>query len=160
MAPKRAPAEEPDAKRRRLDNVVASRGVSSRGLVDVAKRLAEHGGPVTRHDIRSHLAATLNEVSDIVKLPMEDGTEFEWTVGSADKLLRYVAGRSEKFNALLSRAVASAGGEPLRMVLYMDEVTPGDALAQRHATKQSGQCVSSSWTSASTCFSAKRCGSR
>ena len=135
MAPKRAPAEEPDAKRRRLDNLVGTRGVSQRGLVEVARKLAEAPGPVTRQDIQSHLAATLNEVSDIVKLPMQDGTEFEWTVGSADKLLRYVAGRSETFNALLSRAVASAGGEPLRMILYMDEVTPGDALALWHGSK-------------------------
>ena len=36
------------------------------------------------------------------------------------------------YEELFAKAVMSVGGRPLSLVLYMDEVTPGDALAFRH----------------------------
>eukprot|EP00959_Pyramimonas_sp_CCMP1952_P446429 9347088-Pyramimonas_sp.AAC.1 len=61
------------------------------------------------------------------------GKPFNWHVGNVGNLLRHVRRESSEHAAIIERAVE--GGIPLTLVLYLDEITPGDALAPRHDRK-------------------------
>ena len=63
-----------------------------------------------------------------IKLPMSDGKEFTWSVCNVPRLVEYFAAEASTFRVLMERGIAASHGEPLRGILYLDEVTPGNVL--------------------------------
>ena len=61
---------------------------------------------------------------------------WHWSRANVQKLLPYMCAQSVAFRTLVQRAVGSVpAGQPLRLALYYDEVTPGNALALDNARK-------------------------
>ena len=126
------------ARRRRLSDVIATPGVSGKALVRIAKKLAEpgHAQEVTLHAVLSTIEGVFDDVGTTIELPMQDNKPpFAWKLARIDKLLQYVCKASPVYSELLTVVANRVRGAPLSLVLYMDEVTPGDALALRHDRK-------------------------
>ena len=123
-----------EAKRRRIAELVSTPGLTGKALARVAKKLAEPGSAeeVTLHAVYDTIGATFNSVGVTIKLPMAgEGPPFDWRVCRFDKLLRRACRESSVYEELFAKAVRLVNGRPLSLVLYMDELTPGDALALR-----------------------------
>ena len=67
-------------------------------------------------------------------VPWKGGT-FAWDVARIDLLIRYMYNETAVYRSLMDKAIAKAGSEPLRLIIYHDEVTPGDLLHPDHQRK-------------------------
>ena len=127
------------ATRRKVSELVRTSGITGRALAEVAKKIS-HQPDIAEHVTRPVISATcddvINAVSTTIQLPVDGGgAPFEWTIARVDKLLNYMCRESTSYSEWFAKAVSSAHGAPLNLVLYADEVTPGDALALRHDRK-------------------------
>ena len=64
-----------------------------------------------------------------------DGKDFIWELAKPDLLVQYFTSHSSSFARLMEKAVRKAGGKDLSLVVYNDEVTPGNPLAVNNKRK-------------------------
>lgn len=83
-----------------------------------------------RKDLSEFAMGTLASVAQAIELPMEDGSTFQWEFASPVKLLRLMLDTCAVFRDMFLRTTAAAVGrhEPLSIILYHDEFTPGQVL--------------------------------
>ena len=127
------------AKRRKVSELLRTKGITGRALVELGKKISQQPDVfehVTRSNIQETITDVLSAVSTTIQLPMDGGgAPFEWTLAQVDKLLNHMCRESTSYRERFAEAVSNARGAPLKLVLYADEVTPGDALALRHDRK-------------------------
>jgi len=124
-----AASTERDAKRRRLKEVVGLKGISSEALVAVLRKVKEKKiEPASRWEVHSLLEKEWARVEHTIALPIAGGGSFEWKIARVDLALKYFAQECVNFKVALADAVTQAQGEPLRAIVYLDEVVPGNVL--------------------------------
>ena len=74
----------------------------------------------------------LDDVLCIVDLPLIDGTTYKWHIGRPQRVLRFLASHSDALKRVL-QSMPSSPDEPLTVLHYHDEVTPGHLLAPVHS---------------------------
>jgi hypothetical protein len=116
-------------------------GLSDSGLVSILQKLRSDRtllteGPTHRLQLYRHKQNLYNEFGHQITMPLEKGGAFQWEVARADKLLRFFCKESEEYAALMERTLRQLSpGEPLGLLLYNDEVTPGNVLAPDNKRK-------------------------
>ena len=85
-----------------------------------------------RYDLDCARAEILDDVLCIVDLPLIDGTTYKWHIGRPQRVLRFLARHSDALKRVL-QSMPSSPDEPLSVLHYHDEVTPGHLLAPVHA---------------------------
>ena len=84
---------------------------------------------LSRNEIMSVVTETYSRVAHTVSLPLHHGGDFKWDVCRPDLLLRYFVEKCDIFNKVVQNTVRRTGqGVPLNIVLYCDEITPGNIL--------------------------------
>jgi hypothetical protein len=92
------------------------------------------------------IARLCDKVSVIVQLQLEDGNMFAWTLGSPVKVLQTHRLESTSFRNLFEALMAkspSTQQNPWNLVLYHDELTPGNVLKPMNGRKIC--CMYFSW---------------
>ena len=85
-----------------------------------------------RYDLDCARAEILDDTLCIVDLPLIDGTTYKWHIGRPQWVLRFLASHSDALKRVL-QGMPSSPDEPLSVLNYHDEVTPGHLLATVHA---------------------------
>ena len=125
-----------DKKRKDLDDAMRRlkfRGVSGRELhallLDIKKSpqvldaVTDGNVNVWSKDCHKRFRSQMTTVI----LPLLEGT-FEWTFFSFSKLVSLHAQENQAFAAALKQAMSQSKGEPLKIILYADELTPGNVI--------------------------------
>ena len=107
-------------------------GVSKSKVAEVCERLQALDGPVTRRHLQ---AAQGRLLEPCIRTLRVRGTELDVEVLDLQRAVTTWLQHSEEARQLWSRSVASASGEPWRMVLGWDEFDPGKALIGFHSRK-------------------------
>ena len=85
-----------------------------------------------RYDLECARAQIQDDVMCIVDLPLIDGTIYKWHIGRPQRVLRFLASHLDALKRIL-QGMPSSPDEPLRVLHYHDEVTPGHLLAPVHS---------------------------
>ena len=88
---------------------------------------------LTRNQIGDTLREEWDSISTTIELDLDDGGTYSWDHFRLDKLLVYIAEECVEFQRLLVMALAVQA--VLSLVLYADEVTPGNPLAPDNQRK-------------------------
>jgi hypothetical protein len=119
-----------DSKRRRLTSLVGLKGVTTEALASILENIRSAGDvpDLSAWQINRFVRQELDRVKLVLPLPQQDGQEFAWPVCRLDRLLQYYCEACPLFLAEFSRALRHAGDQPLNLILYLDEVVPGNLL--------------------------------
>ena len=121
-------------KRRRLHGVAGAAGVSSSALASILEHVRANRDILDREvsartinrDIAASFAVTCGESHT---LHIKGEPRFQWRHASLQALLVELCSRSSVYSRLLEDALASVPpGRPLHLLLYLDEVSPGNIL--------------------------------
>ena len=128
------------AKRQRQSMIAGIRpvGITDSALAKIIGALKAHpsvleaAGSVdqTRKDLGAHTSQILDQVSQAAELPLTAGGTLHWQIASPSKLLKLFLQSCPAFRDMfmLTAAATIAKHEPLSMILYHDEFTPGQVL--------------------------------
>lgn len=131
-----APSSERDAKRRRLRGLVGLKGVSTEALVSVLADVRDHGAvELSSWQANNFIRTEFGQVKTTVKVPMQEGEDFDWDVCRLDLLLAAFCRDSPRFREEFGEMVRAVGARRLDAVLYLDEVVPGNLLRPDNARK-------------------------
>ena len=130
-------AEAPDAKRRRILDLLSRRNFSEVDVVAALNALGA-GDAASRREVRQCVDTFTEDV--LVQLPVQkkNGDTFDWTIAKYQLLLPKCLAQCEGFRAELQNAMARAPNSfarPWRLALYIDDVVPGDALRLNNKRK-------------------------
>ena len=120
-------------KRRKLLDLVGTKGISDSALSAVLQKLRsgefnlDEG--ISARTIYREVMKEYEPVECVVKLPQETGPDFDWYVARPDLLMQGLCKECPAYRNIVRAGVESANGDPLKMVTYLDEVVPGNALA-------------------------------
>ena len=118
-----------DAKKRRLADLVCLKGVTSEALAAILQNVHDDPvEPVSPWCINKFLHDEFDKLKSDIELPIGRGKPFTWSVCSVPKLVAYFAAEAPKFCEVMDRAIQACQGAPLRGIIYLDEVTPGNIL--------------------------------
>ena len=124
------------AKRRRLQNLVGLKGITVEALAEVLKRLHDNPQePVGAWTLRQVVDQAFDEVAHVIQLPLVQGGTWDWRVCRLDRLLNFFASKSPLYRKVLGAALVRSEVNRLNLVLYLDEVTPGNVLRPDNARK-------------------------
>ncbi|CAE7261427.1 unnamed protein product [Symbiodinium sp. CCMP2592] len=119
-----------DALRRRVPAVSASalagllQDIEKNGLPSLKQR--KHVKEATEHTVLEHKA--YGPMIDSIKVATDEG-EVEVIMANFFSLLQALFETSSEFQDLLRSSLVASGGQPLNLVFYSDEVTPGNVLS-------------------------------
>ena len=85
-----------------------------------------------RYDLDYARTEILDDTMCIVDLPLKDGTTYKWQIGRPQWVLQFLAKHSDALKRVL-QGMPSSPDEPLSILHYHDEITPGHLLAPVHA---------------------------
>ena len=124
------------AKRQRIVEASTIGRISGQGLKQLLDYVRENpelvDGPISRDTIYRALTAIAQEVCVVTKLRCEDDAVFDWYHGKPSAVIRYFTKTSVAFSNFLKRRLelhVSTHLRPWSLVLYTDEITPGDGFA-------------------------------
>ncbi len=129
-----------NAKRRRLLPLAGLHHVNDSQLAGILKAVAEIADDedlvVSRCSIGRHLKKQSAAFRSTIDLPCKSPGPrvFPWVVCSLDRLLNHFIRNSSFFKAAVESLVQSHGHE-FTLVLYADELTPGDVFAPDNQRK-------------------------
>ena len=122
----------PSAKRRKvLDKVLHLNGVDCTTLSKVLSAL-DHEASASRELLSRHVHDNFRGLKHIIKLPLKNGTEFDWVVADPGKLLAETVNANVYLQGLLQQVIS---GEPLSVIQGFDEFIPGNKLAYDQSRK-------------------------
>ena len=127
--PSRWESADDEGKRRLVNQMLSLRGVNACGVVKILEML--EGVAVTREYVSKSLAEDASRVLTTLHLPLQAGGAFSWDVALPQQLLPHLFAKCEGFRAVFARSLTLAPcsfGRPWRLVLYHDEITPGNPL--------------------------------
>ena len=113
----------PSEKRRRISKLLSIRGVNVSMVSQVIGILEDRAPP--RAVVRRVQSQMAEDVCTTIRLPLTDGTHFDWCVALPQQTLPYLYRECETFRDAVAGA---AERQQWHMALYLDEVTPGNPL--------------------------------
>ena len=122
-----------DAKRRRLAKLLSIRGVTAPLLRDILQTLGQDPGPAStsQRAVQDALGERFARVGLTIELPLAGGGTWPWKLASPAELLRQCVESCPGYREMVTRALAKHPNNfqnPWRVVLYVDEITPGSVL--------------------------------
>ena len=138
------PSNEGDGKRRAIAQLLSLRGATAANVRNVLDLL--HPDAASRWDVREALARNAQPVCTSVRLPLKGHGEFEWPVALVQDLLPRCLQHCDGFRSQFMRALANhpcTPDSPWRLILYLDEITPGNPL--RPDNKRKITALYASW---------------
>lgn len=81
-----------------------------------------------RRDVSEAILQQFEDTSWNLTLPLQDGSDFVWPVLASDKMLNLFATRSPAYKRLLEKSLSNSNDNTLNLILYHDEITPGNVL--------------------------------
>ena len=114
--------------------------ISQAGLAAVLNHVKTNpailSAATSRQTLGRNVLHNFDAVASCIKLPLEDGSSFDWHVLLPQQLIPHVAASSSAFARLLdSVAKALPPSEIWKCILYHDEITPGNVLRVSNARK-------------------------
>lgn len=132
-----------DGKRRQLCKLLSLRGANASLIL---KALAVVGiDDLNRWDLRKALAASSTILTTRIDLPLVKGGSFSWVVARPQELLPYCYRECHGFRIIMDETLSrqpAALAKPWRLILYCDEITPGDPLRPDNKRKLSAFYIS------------------
>ena len=122
-------AEETACKRAAVGRLVQLRGFGANQAASVVRRLGHTD--VSRWVARQENNFELSRVATSIELELADGARFGWTVARLQELLPAALDRCDAFRSAVADALSRTPCSPDRpwnLVIYLDEVTPGNPL--------------------------------
>lgn len=113
----------PSDKRRRISKLLSIRGVNVSMISQVVGILEDRAPP--RAVVRRVQSRVAECVCTTIRLPLVDGTHFDWCVALPQQTLPYLYRECATFREAVGGA---AEKQRWQMALYLDEVTPGNPL--------------------------------
>jgi hypothetical protein len=134
-----AGAMERARKRRKLEDILGLRNVSLESIATILEFSGDSGPSRTRtawiHRFRRFRQQFCDELVLTIPLPQRDGNEpFDWDIVNPTSLFKKYVEASPCLQRALARAPNSAD-EPWHIVLYADEITPGNISAPDNQRK-------------------------
>ena len=109
-----------------LDSVGA-KGISDSALAHVMRLVSERQlAPLSARQVGALTAREFAKIQITLQFPLASGGHFEWEIAAFGKLLNFFIDESAAFRGLTERAVAQRHN--MNMLLYIDEITPGNVL--------------------------------
>jgi len=125
-----------------LLDLAAIARVPQRALDKITAALSKRTGVdchVRQHQLSKCIEGATNRVSHILQLPTVKGCDdYEWYVLHPAKLLAHCLAECPPFNSLMTKVLRPSQSEPieeLKIVVYLDEVTPGDPIRPANLKK-------------------------
>ena len=118
-----------NGKRRLLGKLLTLRGVSVAAIVHILQLLESE--PTVRWGIRSVLSDLNTSICSKIELALTSGGSFSWDVAALQDVLPQCLNKCAGFQQLFSKALSACPpsfGNPWSIVLYLDEITPGNPL--------------------------------
>ena len=131
-----------EAKRQRITKFLALRNVSAQSLAVILADLLPEG--CTRWDIKKVLKSRFAGIITRLELPRTDGTVFLWAVARLQDLLPHCVAECEGFRNVLAAALEETPctyARPWHIVLYFDDITPGNPLKLENMMKHTALYV-------------------
>ena len=130
-----------DAKRRRIQGIAGLGGVTDSALRQIAAKFRDDAGLLELvrkpNNVGRATASIMDAIGQIDDLAMESGA-FSWCHAEPQKLLQYFVDNSRGFADLLSSKLQQSPStyqQPWHLVLYCDEITPGNVLRPNNRRK-------------------------
>ena len=117
-------------KRRLVAQLLSIRGVNE-STVGRILRLLEPQQSLTKWAIHNVLSTQAESVVTHVKLPLRDGGEFSWPIACPQDLLPLCLSECAGFREVFEQALSAQPAtfcRPWRLLIYLDEITPGNPL--------------------------------
>ena len=119
-------------KRRRVLALAGNRNLSDADVAHVYGTADDEADPVSRSFVRRVLADFTDDALTTLTLPRSSGSiPFEWTIAKFQQLLPLFVGHCEGFRDAFIDAASRHSctkSRPWRLVLYVDDVVPGNQL--------------------------------
>ena len=129
------------AKRRR-QSIAGLGAVTDSALVQIAQAFRSDPGLLddvsSRQSVQRATAAVLDPCIQRDRLPLHDGTEFVWSHASPQKMFQFFYNESPAYKAMIDEALRREPNslrQPWHVVLYADEITPGNPLRPQTSRK-------------------------
>ena len=124
------------AKRRCVASLMGRRHMSMRQAQSLLTML----GPeeCTEAEVRAAVDDFCSAVIDVVYIPAKAGGSYEWHIAKFQRLLPFVVSHCAGFRSELESAFThfpNSQSSPWRLVLYSDEITPGNVLKLQNRRK-------------------------
>ena len=133
-----------DGKRRAIAQLLSLRGVNTTTVGHILRTLGYDD--CHRWYISQVLSEHVSRVRSRIQLPLTSGLDFAWPVALPQNSLPYIISECKGFRDMFTEALSRRGcswEQPWRLVLYVDEITPGNAL--RPDNKRKNTAVYISW---------------
>ena len=127
-------------KRRLVAQLLSIRGVNE-STVGRILRLLEPQQSLTKWAIHNVLSTQAESVVTHVKLPLKDGGEFSWPIACPQDLLPLCLSECAGFREVFEQALSAQPAtfcRPWRLLIYLDEITPGNPLRPDNKRKNHG----------------------
>ena len=129
------------AKRRRLTAMTGLMHVTDSQLAFILREVADVVGDddmkISRWAFGRHVKKEGAKYLSSISLPLVEGkkkTKYDWVVCRLDLLLNYFLDGSQFLRDVMQQAVRKCGNR-LTVILYSDEMTPGDAFSPDNKRK-------------------------
>lgn len=121
------------SKRQRLSEVAGLGGVSDRSLALILENVRRNPieGEVSRHALNRASSSSVADVRTTLRLPKTTGGTFEWHILQPQNVLQKLVGASSGLKAAFEEAWSAqpcSFDRPWSLVMYFDELTPGNVL--------------------------------
>ena len=131
---KKRKASGSESNRTRVKELAGVKRVTASTLAFIMASIAP-AAALTRRGIEYHMDAVWHEVSAVpVTLPLMNGSEYTWEFCCLSKSINWFARECIVYKHLLSETVRRHGNR-LKLLVYADEVTPGNPLQPDIARK-------------------------
>jgi len=114
-------------KRRKLNELLAIRGVSASAIKQVIATLDP--SEETEYSLSNALKQRTHDLLSYIELPLGNGGSFKWPIITLQKFTVLCAGHCAQFRTEITKALEKhkpTQERPWRIVVYLDDVTPGN----------------------------------
>ena len=130
------------AKRQRIAAASTIGRISGHGLQQLLAYVRENpelvDEPINAKSVYRALDSIVKEVCVVTKIRLQDDSVFEWYHGRPSNVIRYFVNTAPAFSSFMKRRLElhrCTHLRPWRLVLYTDEITPGDGFATTNNRK-------------------------
>ena len=130
------------SKRKRVLPLVGLKNVSNAGLCEISSVMStmpQDEAIVSKWRVEQTILQEYNKFGTSIDIPLQNGRIFKWYHCRLDLLVSYFCVASLFFRELMQRTMDRVGIGFLHLVLYIDEVTPGNVLSPDN--KRKAHCI-------------------
>ena len=135
----RGSADAVEANRVALQNLLRRGNTTRAALLDIVRRLRENPDvEISKSRLSDANFIGFDSIRHIEKLPMEDGSTFDWEYSDPNRLTAYLVASCDRLRSAILAAFSRtpcSQRQPWRLVVGYDEFTPGNVLRPNNDRK-------------------------